>query len=213
MTMTAEDRIPEYNREGDIGSGGFRYRDRGAGDTVVWLGPPEHSPAMLALLASQFRVLELARLGANATAADIIEALATLGIDRFGLIAAGDDAATGLRFALDCPQAVTALALLAPTLMKPDGRAGAGADEALIARLGTLAPPLLAVFGTRDTIAPPEAGRHYRERLASCNVVFVYDAGAAMGDERPEAVAALIGDFLRRRDEFLVRQISDLLYP
>lgn len=213
--MTAENRMPEYNREGEIAGGGlrFRYRDVGTGDTVVWLGPPERSPAMLALLAARFRVIELGSLGPNATAANIIEALATLGIDRFGLIAGGDAAATGLSLALDYSQAVTALALLAPTLLKPDRRAGAGADEALLARLGTLAPPLLAVFGTRDTIAPPEAGRHYRERLASSNVIFVYDAGAAMGDERPEAVAALIGDFLRRRDEFLVRQISDLLYP
>jgi pimeloyl-ACP methyl ester carboxylesterase len=72
--------------------------------------------------------------------------------------------------------------------------------------------PLLTIFATKDQAAPPEAGRHYRERLANCNVVFVYDAGAAMAEERPEAVAELAIDFLHRGDTFLVRQTSDLLY-
>jgi hypothetical protein len=43
-------------------------------------------------------------------------------------------------------------------------------------------------------------------------VVFVYDASAAMGDERPEAVADLAIDFLHRGDTFLVRQQSDQLF-
>jgi hypothetical protein len=33
-----------------------------------------------------------------------------------------------------------------------------------------------------------------------------------MADERPEAIAELAIDFLRRGDTFLVRQKSDLLY-
>jgi pimeloyl-ACP methyl ester carboxylesterase len=89
---------------------------------------------------------------------------------------------------------------------------GSAADEALIRRLSSLKVPLLTIFATKDQAAPPEAGRHYREHLANCNVVFVYDAGAAMADERPEAVAELAIDFLHRGDTFLVRQTSDLLY-
>ena len=157
-------------------------------DTVLWLG--EKRAVSRDLIAAKFRVVDKAPSGG----------------ERFGVIADSETAAAGLALALDRPDAVTALVLLGPRLIHGDGRV------AEIARLASLKVPLLTVFGTKDRAAPPEAGRHYRERLAACNVVFVYDAGAAMGDERPEAVADLAIDFLHRGDTFLVRQQSDLLY-
>ena len=162
-------------------------------DTVLWLGQARQAAPLRALIAAKFHVVD----GVPA------------GEQRFGVIAQSEDAAAALRLALDCPEAVTALILLGPRLIGADGRA---ADESLIVGLGSLKVPLLTIFGTKDQAAPPEAGRHYRERLASCNVVFVYDAGVAMAEERPEAVAELVIDFLRRGDTFLVRQTSDLLY-
>jgi pimeloyl-ACP methyl ester carboxylesterase len=160
-------------------------------DTVLWLG--EKRAALRDIIAAKFRVIDKAPSGS----------------ERFGVIADSEAAAAGLALALERPEAVTALILIGPRLIQNDGRA---VDEALIGRLGSLKVPLLTVFGTKDKAAPPEAGRHYRERLANCNVVFVYDAGAAMADERPEAVAELATDFLHRGDTFLVRQTSDLLY-
>jgi len=160
-------------------------------DTVLWLG--EKRAALRDLIAAKFRVLDKAPSGG----------------ERFGVIAGSDAAAAALALALDRPEAVTALILVGPRLIEANGRA---ADEALIGRLGSLKVPLLTIFATKDQAAPPEAGRHYRERLANCNVVFVYDAGAAMAEERPEAVAELAIDFLHRGDTFLVRQTSDLLY-
>jgi pimeloyl-ACP methyl ester carboxylesterase len=160
-------------------------------DTVLWLG--EKRAALRDLIAAKFRITDKTPSGG----------------ERFGVIAASDAAAAALALALERPDAVTALVLVGPRLIGADGRA---ADEALVARLGALKVPLLTIFGTKDQAAPPEAGRHYRQRLASCNVVFVYDAGAAMADERPEAVAELAIDFLHRGDTFLVRQTSDLLY-
>ncbi len=160
-------------------------------DTVLWLG--EKRAALRDLVAAKFRVIDKTPSGG----------------ERFGVIADSETAAAGLALALDRPDALTALVLLGPRLIHAGGHV---ADEALIGRLSALKVPLLAVFGTKDKAAPPEAGRHYRERLAACNVVFVYDAGAAMGDERPEAVADLAIDFLHRGDTFLVRQTSDLLF-
>jgi len=160
-------------------------------DTVLWLG--EKRAALRDLIAAKFRVID------KAPASD----------ERFGLIAGSDAAAAALALALERPEAATALVLIGPRLIDGGGRVR---DEALVARLGGLKLPLLTIFGTKDQAAPPEAGRHYRERLANCNVVFVYDAGAAMADERPEAVAELAVDFLHRGDAFLVRQTSDLLY-
>ena len=159
--------------------------------TVLWLG--EKRAALRDLVAATFRVIDKAPSGS----------------ERFGVIAASDAAVAALTIALERPDSVTALILIAPRLIGRDGHA---TDGALVGRLGGLKVPLLTIFGTTDKAAPPEAGRHYRARLASCNVVFVYDAGAAMADERPEAVAELAIDFLHRGDTFLVRQTSDLLY-
>jgi pimeloyl-ACP methyl ester carboxylesterase len=160
-------------------------------ETVLWLG--DKRAALRDLVAEKFRVIDKAPSGG----------------ERFGAIAESGAAFAALALALDRPEAVTALILIGPRLIRADGRA---ADEPLIGRLSGLKVPLLTIFGTKDQAAPPEAGRHYRQRLASCNVVFVYDAGAAMADERPEALAELAIDFLHRGDTFLVRQTSDLLY-
>ncbi len=160
-------------------------------DTVLWLGAKRS--ALRDLVAAQFRVVDEAPQSG----------------ERFGVIADSDAAPAGLGLALEQPDAVTGLVLLGPRLIGADGRA---ADGAVVGMLGGVKVPLLTVFGTKDRSAPPEAGRHYRARLPSCNVVFVYDAGAAMAGERPEAVAELAIDFLRRGDAFIVRQTSDLLY-
>jgi pimeloyl-ACP methyl ester carboxylesterase len=160
-------------------------------DIVLWLG--EKRAALRDLVAAKFRVIDKAPTGS----------------ERYGVIAGSDAATAALSLALEKRDAVSAVVLLGPQLIHGDGRV---ADEALIGRLASLKVPLLTVFGTKDKASPPEAGRHYRARLAACNVVFVYDAGAAMGDERPEAVADLAIDFFHRGDTFLVRQQSDLLF-
>jgi pimeloyl-ACP methyl ester carboxylesterase len=73
--------------------------------------------------------------------------------------------------------------------------------------------PTLVLFGTEDRLTPPELGRLYRELLPNCHFVIVYDAAHAIYDDRPEAFAAIVGDFLEHRAEFVVRRESGLLYP
>jgi pimeloyl-ACP methyl ester carboxylesterase len=208
------------SREGEVAGGGlnFGYRERGSGEAVLWLGHLDTWPVLWDRLAQQRRIVELLRpersMPTNAQATEALTAIMTaLAIDRFDLIARGDDAALALVLALEHPQKMRSLILLGPTMLTASGQLAAGVDGALAVRLGTLTVPSLAVFGTRDAYASPEAGRHYRARLATCNVVFVYDAGHDMGAERPDAVGELVLDFLERRDLFLVRDTDDLLYP
>jgi pimeloyl-ACP methyl ester carboxylesterase len=139
--------------------------------------------------------------------------LAERRIEPFDLLAQGDRAAAALRLAVEHPGAMRAIVLLGPTAIARDGTPADGADAALLGRLAEIALPSLAIFGTRDAAAPPEAARHYRARIPACNLMFVYDASAAMTAERPDAVAALILDFLERHDLFLVRRESDQIYP
>ncbi len=73
--------------------------------------------------------------------------------------------------------------------------------------------PTLVVFGTEDTMTPPELGRLYRALLPNAQLVLVYDAAHAVDRDRPEAFAATVADFLARREQFVVREESGLRYP
>ena len=77
-------------------------------------------------------------------------------------------------------------------------------QDALRERLHQLAVPTLVVFGTADGLIPPEMGRIYREHMPNCSYILLYDAGHELGSDRPQAAAALIGDFLARREAFVI---------
>ena len=55
---------------------------------------------------------------------------------------------------------------------------GPDRDADLEARMRGLTMPVLAVFGTRDGMIPPEMGRLYKDLIPDAHLVFVYDAGA-----------------------------------
>jgi pimeloyl-ACP methyl ester carboxylesterase len=90
---------------------------------------------------------------------------------------------------------------------------GLGRDPQLERRTRELDTPTLVVFGTLDRIIPPEMGRHYKEIMPNCHLVFVYDAGHAIGAERPEAFADLVADFLERREAFVINRTPTVIHP
>jgi pimeloyl-ACP methyl ester carboxylesterase len=90
---------------------------------------------------------------------------------------------------------------------------GPGRDAELERRMRDLAIPTLVVFGTLDRIIPPEMGRHYKELMPNCHLVFVYDAGHAIGAERPEAFVDLVADFLERHEAFVINRAETVIHP
>ena len=56
-------------------------------------------------------------------------------------------------------------------------------------------------------------GDRYRTLLPDCHFMFVYDAGPAIGAERPEALAYIALEFVERRDLFLVSRESGMAFP
>jgi pimeloyl-ACP methyl ester carboxylesterase len=90
---------------------------------------------------------------------------------------------------------------------------GPARDPELEGLMRTLDVATLVLFGTEDRLTPPALGRIYCELLPRCHFVIVYDAAHAIYADRPEAFAAIVGDFLAHRDEFVVRRESGLLYP
>ena len=86
-------------------------------------------------------------------------------------------------------------------------------DAPFEARLAKLPHPVLALFGTADKVTPPEGAHLFREILPNCHIILVYDAAHAIDADRPEALAAVVDDFLARQDRFLVRNTSGLIHP
>jgi pimeloyl-ACP methyl ester carboxylesterase len=85
-------------------------------------------------------------------------------------------------------------------------------DPAFEARLKELKQEVLVLFGTEDKVTPAEGAYLFREALANCHIMFVYDAAHAIDSDRPEALEAVVTDFLARKEQFIVREQSDLIH-
>jgi pimeloyl-ACP methyl ester carboxylesterase len=92
-------------------------------------------------------------------------------------------------------------------------RRGPDRDTELEAAMRRLETPTLVLLGTLDRVIPPEMGRYYKELLPKGHLALVYDAGHAIGAERPEAFAEIVTDFLDRRDAFLISRAETVIYP
>ena len=184
----------------EVDSFRIRYMEAGSGRPVVALhhaGALELSRAH-ELLAERYRVIAFE---VPESAQTVLNAIRVIGLDSFNLWSVSSGTPLALWVAMAAPDAVEALVLEAPR--HPEAE-----DE-----LGRINIPTLVVFGTRDTMVPPETGRIYRHRLPNCHYVLVYDAGHAVGAERPEAFTQLVSDFLERREAFIVSERSSRLYP
>jgi pimeloyl-ACP methyl ester carboxylesterase len=89
---------------------------------------------------------------------------------------------------------------------------GPARDSHLEARMADLQVPVLVVIGSLDNVIPPEMGRHYKEILPNCNLVFLYDAAHEADADRPEAFVELVNDFLERHEAFIVTTRSGLIH-
>jgi pimeloyl-ACP methyl ester carboxylesterase len=90
---------------------------------------------------------------------------------------------------------------------------GPDRDPALEARLPRLAAATLVLFGTLDRVIAPAMGRFYKDLIPNCHLVFVYDAGHAIGTDRPEAFTEVVGDFLERHEAFVISQAETVIHP
>jgi pimeloyl-ACP methyl ester carboxylesterase len=105
------------------------------------------------------------------------------------------------------PAIATKTHALAMRLRGPDR------DVALEERMRDIVTPTLVLFGTLDSVMPPEMGRHYKEHLPNCHQVFVYDTAHAISSERPEAFAEVTLDFLERHEAFVVNRAATVIHP
>jgi pimeloyl-ACP methyl ester carboxylesterase len=78
-------------------------------------------------------------------------------------------------------------------------RARMDREPAMAARIGAIRAPTLILFGDRDRLINPSAAKTFHERIAGSEVVILPGIGHLPMEEAPDATAAAIADFLKRR--------------
>jgi hypothetical protein len=182
------------------------YCEAGSGETIVAIVGDGRLPTRAhALLAERRRVIVFAMTadaGSPEEAAPRIgAAVVALGIERFDLIGEGAGAAAAMWLALAPEADIGSVVLAAPASLL-----GGLPDEAF----REMKRSVLVLAGTKDR---SDDGDRYRTLLPDCHFMLVYDAGSAIGDERPEALAFIALEFFERRDLFLVSRESGIVFP
>jgi 4,5:9,10-diseco-3-hydroxy-5,9,17-trioxoandrosta-1(10),2-diene-4-oate hydrolase len=90
---------------------------------------------------------------------------------------------------------------------------GPDRDADLEARMHDLATPTLVLFGTLDSVIPPDLGHYYKDLMPNCHLVFVYDAGHGISTDRPEAFTEVTVDFLERHEAFVINRMETVIHP
>jgi pimeloyl-ACP methyl ester carboxylesterase len=178
------------------------YWEAGSGETIVAIIDGVRLPTRAhTLLAERRRVMVFAMTADAGTpqeaARRIGAAVVALGIERFDLMGEGAGAAAALWLAFMRQADIGSVALAAP-----DGLP----DEAF----REIKRPVLVLSGTKDQ---SDASGSFRTLLPDCHFMVVYDAGRAIGAERPEALAFITLEFFERRDLFLVSRESGMAFP
>jgi pimeloyl-ACP methyl ester carboxylesterase len=218
------------NQDGETGGAPFterfvqvdesriRYLEAGQGNTVIVLpGSDGAMPsALMNQLAQRFRVVAFELHGAvwslptHELARTVARAAAATHTDHYVLLSSRGSAPVALWQAIEEPQRIEAVVLIAPDGVFSQAAGGIN-DPELERRLKEIQAPTLALFGTNDAIVTLETGRIYAERIPNCYFVLVYDAGQAIETDRPEALLTAVRDFLERRENFVVNRTSTVI--
>ena len=184
-----------------------RYVEAGQGPPLVHLhGADGSSPSPADdLLAGRFRVIALETPGPAPSLAGVVKGL---GLADFDLLATADASVAAIHLALAEPERVRALVLESPTAISAGARGGE-----LERRLAEVTTPTLVLFGTADRQAAQDTGRVYTGLIPNSHLVFVYDAAAAIGRDRPEAFAEVVADFLERHEAFIISRTPTVIHP
>jgi len=176
--------------------------DTGQGAVIVFLRGAAPLSKTVDVLQNDFRVLSFS-IAAATPATEVIDvvtqSLESLNVTEAAVVADRAAATAAVAFAVARPELVQSLALLSP--------------ENKVGDVSSLKALVLAIFGTIDPARTPDAPRNFCRSIPNCRLMYVYDAGPAVDDDRPEAVAAALQEFATRREGFLVSAKCGKLYP
>lgn len=185
---------------------GADYVEAGQGKAVISIGDDGRVGLRQsdAILARQRRVtcfsLEAVSSSCQLAATRIAATIDKMQLGQFDLIGHGAGADVALWLAKLKGKSVRSLVLVAPR-----GDDGQAFDDVKC--------PVLTLFGTNDEQVSLRHQQQARVRPSHSHLMYVYDAGVSIGDERPEALAFIANEFFERRNEFLVSRDSGLVFP
>ena len=199
-------------KEGTLEADGvrLRYAEAGSGEPLVVFGSGDGElfDPLLIKLAGHNRVIALEKNTGGAPvddlAAKVSRGLVRLGVERHSVMGIAGGAAIALAAAIAAPARIDKLILLSPEWRQ-------SAEPAI--DLAQVKAPTLVIAGTEDNSGSVEAGRLCRERIRSCHLLLVYDAGHAVARDRLEACARAIADFLEQGEMFAVSRESQMIRP
>ena len=85
----------------------------------------------------------------------------------------------------------------------------AGSNDELRERLGEIKTPVLVIWGTEDRLVPPENSKFYQEHIPHALRMFIYGAAHELPIAATQRWVALVGDFIRRGEFFVVNAGSE----
>ena len=138
----------------------------------------------------------------------MVEAVTCLGIDQFNLMGNSFGGRLALLTALQVPERIRSLILVAPAAILPDNhvRPQDLSPEERVKRL--FAHP------ERVTLPPPTPPEVLAKQSAlTRRLVAPHDAGHEADADRPDAFAELVTEFIERGAEFVVNRRSGVVHP
>lgn len=81
-----------------------------------------------------------------------------------------------------------------------------GKDEALLARVGEVGHTTLILQGSDDGTVPAPSAQLLKGRLKKAFLVYIWQAGHNLEMDQPERVLAVVDEFLRHSDAFIVNR-------
>lgn len=86
-------------------------------------------------------------------------------------------------------------------------------DEQVAERLSKCPVRTLVIFGEDDSVVPPDNGRTFRRLMPDCSFVLLHQAAHDVQNDRPEAFAGLVGDFITDGPSLRLPDDSVLISP
>ena len=188
------------------------YSESGKGQPIIIFPADDRLlfDDMAAALAAHYRVIVLdapASIGTHQDFAEtLVRGLAQIGVVSFSIIGVLRGATVALAQAVYTPEKVQRLILVSPSQALAQ-------NPELGTRLSDVKAPTLVLIGTLDRSGSREAGRMFREKIPTCHLLLVYEAGQAIAADRHEACLSSIGEFLEQGEGFIVFHESQKIRP
>jgi len=193
----------------EVNGAGLEVREAGSGRPLIVLsaGEQAHIDPLVKCLAQNNRVFVIDVSAAErAPGSSILNGLSRFGVERFSVIGISRGVPLALAIAIAAPDQIDKLILMSPPPWS-------NIEEQLRASLPTVAAPTLLLVGTSDRSGSADSARKLRETIGASQLLLIYDAGALIAADRPDACASPIGEFLDRGVEFVVCHDSQKIRP